>query len=240
MPDCIHSAFQASIDWYEIDLIGAVGQLGSQAIVDECWDFPTSAACNLMKRESSDGRITIVENIFVNINAAKATGIDLETEYRADVGEGSLSWRFIATRLNENSITNLGAPKVDRAGDIGTQELPEFKVTTNLTYNRGPFTAFVQARFIDDSKLDARDTEGVTISDNTVDSVLYTDARISYGRDLDNGARWEVFGSVTNLFDEDPPVVAGFSGFTLQSSQANLSLHDVLGRRYTVGFRYQL
>ncbi len=234
------SGFQASIDWYEIELEGAVGQLGSQAIVDECWEFPTSSACNLMKRESDDGRITIVENVFVNINAAKASGIDLETAYRTDIGDGTLGWRFIATQLSENSITNLGAPKVDRAGDVGVRELPEFKLTTNVTYNRGPFTAFVQARYIDSGLLDARDTEGVTISDNSVDSVLYTDARVSYSRDLDNGARWEVFGSVTNLFDEDPPVVAGFSGFTLQSSQANLSLHDVLGRRYTVGFRYEL
>ncbi len=80
----------------------------------------------------------------------------------------------------------------------------------------------------------------MTISDNTVDSVLYTDARISWGRELDDGGRWEVFGNVTNLFDEDPPVVAGFSAFTLQSSETNASLHDVLGRRYTVGFRYEL
>jgi len=234
------SGFQASIDWYEIDLEGAVGQLGSQAIVDECWDFPTSSACNLMNRESTDGRITIVENVFVNINAARATGIDYETAYRADVGQGSLGWRFIATQLNENSITNLGAPKVNLAGDVGTRELPEFKVTTNLNYSQGSFSAFLQFRFIDEGKLDGRDTEGVTITDNSVDSVLYTDATLTYGKDLSNGARWEIFGSVTNLFDEDPPVVAGFSGFTLQSSQANVSLHDALGRRYTIGFNYAL
>jgi iron complex outermembrane receptor protein len=233
------AGFQASIDWYDIDISGAVGQLGSQAIVDECFNFPTSSACDLMNRDPNDNyRITIVENVFVNINQARASGIDLETAYQTDVGPGSLSWRVIASRLNENSVTNLGAPKVDRAGDVGTQELPDLKFTTSVTYNQGPFTAFVQARYIDDGVLDSRLTEGVTISDNTVDSVLYTDARLTYGKDLSSGGHWDLFGSVTNLFDVDPPVVAGFSGFTLQSSQANASLHDVLGRRYTVGFRY--
>jgi outer membrane receptor protein involved in Fe transport len=234
------SGFQASLDWYEIDLTGAVGQLGSQAIVDECWAFPGSAACDLMRRESTDGTITIVENIFVNINAAKASGVDLETLYTTDVGNGSLAWRFVATRLNENSITNLGAAKVDRAGDVGTQEFPELKITTNVTYNHGDFSLFLQGRFIDDGLLDARDIEGVTISDNSVDSVFYTDARVTWGRDLSNGSRWQVFGSVTNLFDEDPPVVAGFSAFSLQATQANPVVHDVLGRRYTVGFEYRL
>jgi len=230
---------QMSIDWYEINLDGAVGQLGSQAIVDECWNFPTSSACDLMHRDEN-GVITFIENIFVNINEAKASGVDFETAYRRDVGRGSLLWRFVATQLNENSITNLGAPKVDRAGDVGTLQLPSFKTTTNLSYTRGPFSAFVQARYIDGGLLDSRKVEGVSISDNSVDSVLYTDLRFSFTKDAPRGSSWEVFASVTNLFDEAPPVVAGFSPSTLQATQANAALHDVLGRRYTVGFKYQL
>src|SRR5690606_18664940 len=101
-----------SVDWYEINLTGAVGQLGSQVIVDECWNFPTSSACNLLDRDAN-GTITFIENIFVNINAARASGVDFETVFRTDVGQGALMWRFVATQLNENSITNLGAPKVD-------------------------------------------------------------------------------------------------------------------------------
>ena len=87
--------------------------------------------------------------------------------------------------------------------------------------------------------LDARDIEGVTIDKNHVDSVLYTDARLSWGKQT-NGHRWEVFGSVTNLFDVDPPVVAMFSSFTGQASQTNPNIHDILGRRFTVGFSYDL
>lgn len=232
--------FQASIDWYEIDITGAVGQLGVQALVDECFDFPDSDTCNLVHRDPITNVIVLVENVFVNINAARASGIDLELAYRTEVGPGSLGWRFLGSRLNENSITNFGAAKVDYAGDVGTQEFPEVKFTTNLTYSQGPLSAFLQVRYIGSGLLDARDIEGVTISDNHVDSVVYTDARLSFGRERPSGARWEVFGSITNLFDEDPPIVANFSSFTGQASQANASIHDILGRRYTVGFRYDL
>lgn len=234
------SSFQASVDWYDIDISGAVGRIGLQAIVDECFDFPNSETCNLVHRNPTTNVIVLVEDVFVNINAARVNGIDLELGYRADVGPGSLGWRMLATQLSENSTTNLGAAKVDRAGDVGVAAFPDMKFTTNLTYRQGPFSAFAQLRYIDSGYYDSRDIQGVTINDNTVDSVLYTDARVSYGKDLANGSRWEIYGAVTNLFDEEPPVVAGFSSFTGQSSQANSSLHDVLGRRYTIGFSWQL
>jgi outer membrane receptor protein involved in Fe transport len=232
--------FQASVDWYDIDISGAVGQLGIQALVDECFDFPGSDTCNLVHRDPNSNVIVLVENVFVNINAARASGIDLELAYRTDIGQGNLGWRFLATQLSENSITNFGAAKVDFAGDVGVQEFPDLKLTTSLTWNQGPITAFLQARYIDSGLYDARDIQGVTISDNTVDSVLYTDARVSYGQDLANGNHWSVFASVTNLFDEDPPVVPGFSSFTGQASQVNANIHDILGRRFTIGFTYDL
>jgi outer membrane receptor protein involved in Fe transport len=232
--------FQASIDWYDIDISGAVGQLGIQALVDECFDFPGSDTCNLVHRDPNTNVIVLVENVFVNINAARASGIDLELAYRTDVGPGTLGWRFLGSRLNENSLTNFGAAKVDFAGDVGVSEFPDFKFTTNVTWNQGPFSAFLQARYIGSGIYDARDIEGVTIDDNSVDSVLYTDARVSFGKDLSNGNRWEIFGSITNLFDVDPPVVPGFSSFSGQASQTNPNIHDILGRRYTIGFRYDL
>lgn len=231
---------QASIDWYEIDISGAVGQLGIQALVDECFDFPGSNTCNLVHRDPVSNVIVLVENVFVNINAARASGIDLELAYRTDVGPGTLGWRFLGSRLNENSTTNLGAAKVDFAGDVGVSEFPDFKFTTSVTWDQGPFSAFLQARYIGDGLYDARDIEGVTISDNSVDSVLYTDARVAFGKDLTNGNHWEIFGSITNLFDEEPPVVPGFSSFSGQASQTNPSIHDILGRRYTVGFRFTM
>lgn len=235
------SGFQASIDWYDIEIAGAVGQLGVQNIVNECFAFPTSSACNQITRDPSAGNaIVLVEDVFVNINAANVSGLDLELAYRTDVGPGSLGWRFLATKLNENSTTNLGSAKIDRAGEVGIQDYPEVKFTTNLNYNQGPFSVFAQLRYFDSGLLDATKVVGLTIDNNNVDSVLYTDLRLGYGKDRANGSRWEVFGNIQNLFDQEPPVAASFSTFTATAGQVNTSMYDLLGRRYTIGFNYQL
>ena len=94
------AGFQASVDWYDIDITGAVGQLGIQALVDECFDFPSSDTCNLVHRDPNTNVIVLVENVYVNINAARASGVDYEFAYRKDIGLGTLGWRFLGTRLN--------------------------------------------------------------------------------------------------------------------------------------------
>lgn len=50
----------------------------------------------------------------------------------------------------------------------------------------------------------------------------------------------QVTSRMCNHVDEDPPISASFISFTASSGQVNSSLHDLLDRRYTVGFRYQL
>ncbi|HEY5569269.1 MAG TPA: hypothetical protein VIM81_18745 [Gammaproteobacteria bacterium] len=156
-----------------------------------------------------------------------------------DVGDGgSLGVRFFATRLNENSIQNPGAPRDERVGQLaGGFSLPEYKLTTNVTYSTGPFSLFVQGRWIDSGTLDRTRIEGVTIDDNTVDSVFYTDVNASYT--LSGQREWQLFFNVTNLLDEEPPLVAAIVGRT-GTNEFNAALHDVLGRRFAVGFRLSL
>jgi outer membrane receptor protein involved in Fe transport len=80
--------------------------------------------------------------------------------------------------------------------------------------------------------------EGTRIDDNTVDSAFYTDLRLGYSRET-YGGELELFANVLNLFDESPPIVPSFDSFTASSGQANGTLFDLLGRRYTVGMRYR-
>ena len=57
-----------------------------------------------------------------------------------------------------------------------------------------------------------------------------------FGGDGDRGS-WEVFGNVSNLFDEDPPLAANHSTFG-GSTHTNVSLYDVIGRRLVVGAQF--
>ncbi|MDT8399850.1 MAG: TonB-dependent receptor [Pseudomonadales bacterium] len=237
------SGFSATVDYYRIHISGAIGQLGVQRIVDDCFAGAQNL-CAQITRDPVTNRITLVENVFLNINESQAEGIDVEFNYNTPVtlfgGDAeNLAWRFFGTWLNENSITNIGAPKVEQAGETGALSLPEFKFTTNITYSNGPISVFLQERWIDQGLLDADETTGVEIDDNTVRGAFYTDIRLSYNLEQNDGSSLEIFGTVTNLLDENPPVTAGFSTFTGTATQTNQSLFDVLGRRFVAGVRYR-
>jgi len=152
-------------------------------------------------------------------------------------GPETLTTRFLGSLLLENSQINNGAAKIDRSGQVGIQQsdgvpyaLPRFKFTVNGTYANGPFTAFVQGRFISSGTFENALKVGKDIERNSVPAVFYTDLRLSY-----RIGPTELYGSITNLFDVAPPVTPYYSTFTSFAQQYNPSLYDVLGRRFVMG-----
>jgi hypothetical protein len=162
------------------------------------------------------------------------------------VGEGTLTWRLLGSRLDENSILTPGSPRIERAGDVGAEGLPDTKVATSLRYTHGPVALFLQERYIgggvsdrdlieSPTRIPGLPTGAVTIDDNTVDSVLYTDLTFNYsgGR---SATPWEAFFTVNNLLDEEPPhmySVVGRAGV----GGPNTLLYDTIGRRFVAGVR---
>jgi hypothetical protein len=178
--------------------------------------------------------VTVVDNGYVNQDAARVVGTDFEVGYTMQLGGGgTLSARVLATWLNENSTTQLGSPKRDLAGETGDGSLPEFKSTTYLRYNKGRFGVFAQERFIGSGSLDFDDVEGVTIDDNSVDSRYYTDMGITWDGGSAN-LEWRLFLNVQNLWDRDPPAAASWSSFS-GTRVTNDRLFDFFGRRFAVG-----
>jgi hypothetical protein len=194
-------------------------------------------------------QIVRVDSLFINLSNMRVSGFDLEFNYAGiNVGGGSLSWRFLGTRLDENSILTPGSPRDDRAGDLGSAPpaggLPKNKATTNLNYARGPISVFLQERYVGGGVNDHTKVESTTriaglttIDNNSVDSVLYTDLTFGYSGGGKGGRmRWDTFLTVNNLTNETPPATYQVVGRTGVAGP-NTYLYDTLGRRYTVGVR---
>jgi iron complex outermembrane receptor protein len=239
--------FSVSFDWYEIDINDAIAQLTSQQVVNGCFaGDPT--LCQYVHRDAAN-QIVRVDNLFINLQRQVIEGTDLEATYAF----GNFALRGFVTRLMENSVQTPGAGAPDdRAGDIGGTNagFPELKVTANLSWQRGPFSLFVQERYIDGGMLDRMLIEGdrtliaqlglpntySTIDDNSIDSTYYTDLGIRYAFGTDDA--WEIFGNINNLFDQEPRATAqilGRAGVN-EFNQAAL-LYDLLGRTMVVGAR---
>jgi iron complex outermembrane recepter protein len=244
--------FSTSIDWYSIDIADAIAQLTAQNIVTGCFTGDTTLCQYVVRRDGApNGVIERVENLFINLANQKISGIDLEMSYRRNLellggGPESLNLSFYGTYLKENSIQNKGGPRDERVGQVGpgltnNMALPKYKVTSNVTYRNGPYSAFLQGRWYDGGILDRLRFESTTgglntIEDNSVPSIFYTDLNLSYKGLVEE--KLELFLNVTNLFDRKPvstPGVIGRAGTT----EFNTSLYDVVGRRFIVGLNYQ-
>lgn len=234
-----------SLDWYDIRIKDAIGQVGTQAVLDRCFLENAPEFCALVTTTPAGGDITLVGDVFINVAQAQVSGLDLEVDYSVPLtvvgGDESLRLRGFASWLLTRSETNSSGVTTDYAGQIGATQnsqnyLPyaDFKATGSVTYRNGDTSGMVQARYVGPGIQDATMEEGVTILDNRVASALYIDLRlaqaVSAGRhDAD------LWLAVTNLFDQDPPLTPSWSAFNGYSTQYNSSVHDLLGRRFTVG-----
>lgn len=248
------TGLQFSIDWYDIDLSGAIGQLGVQRVVNECNLDPTSSLCQYVFRDPATRAVTAVRNPWLNINAARVRGLDYELLWNRDLDllpnrDEAFTLRFLAGRLLEDSTTTPGGQPVDLAGQ---QSEPKNRALLSARYRFGDFGVQLQQRYIGETEINAgtitfvqfypgRVTTGtqLTIDDATIDAKSYTDFTLQWDRETTTGQTWGLSLAITNLFDEDPPVIPAFDQrFSAQTNPANA--YDVYGRRWLLGFHYRL
>ena len=81
----------------------------------------------------------------------------------------------------------------------------------------------------------------LTVDDATVDPKRYTDLTFSWDHGLKGGKTWQLALSITNLMNEDPPIIPVFDQrFSAQSNPVGFNSYDVYGRRILLIFTYKL
>jgi iron complex outermembrane recepter protein len=238
--------FAASVDAFDIKIAGAIGQLGAQAIVDQC-RLGAAQLCQYIVR-GTDGYISTIYNLYINTAQARARGEDIELSYRRAItvfgGGEHFSARLLSTHMRELSTTQAGAAKVDRAGQTGpggsggtVSGVPDWQGTLTVQYERDTFGAAVEERYINHGTYDSTWRQGVDIDNNHVPSVAYTNLQLSYRPLVRDRLTAELYFNITNLMDRDPPRAASFA-FT-GSTYTNTQLFDIYGRTYTLGAKVE-
>ena len=224
--------FSMSLDWYEINLAGAITTYGAQRIVDDC-SARLASACALIVRGAPNnnfalGPITRILNLYINADQAQTRGVDFEASYRIEPDffsgeQESLSLRALVGYLGENSTTTAAGITQDQAA---SQTRPEYSATAVLNYELGAWGLMLQSTYYDSVRNNITWVEGRDIDDNWIASQTAFNTAVSYSGDLDSGSTWRASFNVTNLFNKDPSIVANANGQTF------ITGHDTLGRRY--------
>ncbi len=234
-----------TIDYYNIEIESAIDQLSAQQVVNSCFRTldNSSETCQAINR-FPNGQIDFVAATLKNLAVLTASGLDFQADYGFDLpagagflGNAQMDLKFIASWAFENErVSEPGEPGLDCLGYFGGScsgfnvfMQPDAKYLFNATYLTGPLSARFQARFI--PGLDLFPGAGNVI--RSISGVNYLDLSGEY---VFND-RITVFAGIDNITDDEPPVV----GFSLAGdANVDISLYDVLGRRYFAGVRVRL
>ena len=237
------SRMRLSVDYYNIQVNEAIGQLGAQTLVQRCKDGATEF-CPLITRDATNTVIQ-VNDVLLNANQIQTKGFDVEFAYRQPLGDGALDFRLLATIVRD-LITIDSAGATDRAGQTGSRAgallgVPDYTLDGTLSYSRGPGRLTVHGRYIpaggynvafigpDDPRYAV--TLPTSVNDNRIPGRFYLDLSGSMKVYTLNGQELELFASINNLLDKDPPAMPSGNLGT------NQVLFDPIGRAFKVGAR---
>lgn len=230
--------FRLSVDYYDIDVKGALLTLTTAAIVDRCYrDSPQ--LCSQIRRNAA-GDITQVLTSPANLQSIRESGVDVEIGYRLSVGDANLTFRGLINYLDKLWLTDAGVVTrlegaTDQPSISGVGGTPHWRGNASATYERGPWTASLTGRYVGGGTLNndytSKDLNVLHSGDR-----LYLDVSGSYDLTAgDDGRTLALFVAVTNLANQDPPIT-GAAGGAFATSRA---LYDMIGRVYTAGVRFK-
>ena len=237
-PEELLPGFSVSVDYYSIELDNAIGTLTSQQIIDNCVQYGGSE-CSLISRPSPTEFPTSIRQAPANIAFLNTKGLDFDATYALPVGPGDLNLRLYANHLMEfETKQSLAAPvlKWDGIGAVASsisEGRPEWSGMLIAAYQLAGLGVTLAERYVGDMKLASPGAPSNFVDDN-IDAEWYTDLTVNYGFDY-QGGEFEVFGTVNNLFDNEPPILPGTTpGATYPTL---IATYDYIGRAFTVGVR---
>jgi outer membrane receptor protein involved in Fe transport len=178
-----------------------------------------------------------VDNPYLNIGQIVRSGWDFEASYRLGLGEllgsgpSAITLRFSGTLLDEygENLNNTGF--ISRKGETSAVGSPEFITNSSATYDDDQLTMQLQMRTLSSGNYNNLFTEGVQISDNSVEGAAY----LNFSTTIRATEQAEFFAVVNNLLDRDPELIPQNFGYPTVPQY-----FDTIGRSYRVGVRIKL
>jgi outer membrane receptor protein involved in Fe transport len=221
-----------SVDWYSINVNGAIGPLGSNlaGVSNLCFNVLQDGNSIYCKAFNRDGNGAINPPLYVQINnanagALKTQGIDIAGQYGFDLDWGmitdqssisiSTNWTW-TTEFTSTPVKELTNVKNECVGAFGTtcgSPIPSIKGATRVTLVDGDMTLSLRHRFVGGVTVDsyllpfravATTVPGLTTLTNPIiPDFHYFDLAASYN--INENIRLD--GGINNLFNIGPPIV---------------------------------
>lgn len=204
------TGFKFAIDYWKIIVEDQISASGT-AVVGACYgsfDFPNTGFCDSFTR-GLDGGIATIDAQYRNIPTEEVSGIDFTVNYEREFNVGTLSMDLQATYTKEylnqqfeGDVVNdyqglIGEP--EWVGNLQTRfDYQDWQFSHTLTYT-GPSNNI--GRFGETGEATIFYAPGATYK-------AWTEAWYTHDLSVRYTAKdWMVLGGISNVFDEEPPVL---------------------------------
>jgi iron complex outermembrane recepter protein len=222
------SAFNASVDFYQISWANIVGADSFQSIVN--------AGGDRVIRDPLTNNITTVLNNYRNLSSTQTQGVDIDARYIARTTMG----RF-TTRLNTTYVDEFEEEGTECAGTNGcTNTYPRWKGYIALDWDQGPWALTGRLNYVHHYYQNLLGGSFFAPQNPLIQTGTYPVKVPSYttydlfGR-YSVSANLTVSASILNITDETPPYDPGFSSTFMY----DFTQYDVRGRQYRLGVSYK-
>ncbi len=237
-----------AVDYYDIKLSGAISGLTLANTLQLCAGG-SAVHCQFITRLPPPANTLVsVRSPALNLDQLRTSGVDIEANYSLPLDRigktlpGTLSFRLLASYLDRLTRTDTFGTVTDTAGLNGGERVatPSWQGSFSALYRSDPWTFFVQERYISSGKQQTLSNPPYTsgtgpnsLDINHVPTRWYTDVTVRYA--VSKGV--EIYGTVNNLFDQDPPQAPTRAGLPFIIFPTNGTLYDVVGRYFTAGVK---
>ncbi|AQR73958.1 TonB-dependent siderophore receptor [Sphingomonas sp. LM7] len=247
--------FTASVDYFRINLEGAIDSISAQETVNRCYADGNQDFCNAISEDPARTVVgpprqpyLLIRTQPFNYVSRLVRGIDFDVAYRLPLGADRLTLRGIATRYIENlAVTGIAnSAPVNTVGANGGQgSTPTWIFRGSVNFETPTFSATVVGRGVSSGKYVANGiecstscpvstTNFPTYDNNRVSGLFYADLNLTQKIAVSGSSEAEMFFNVTNLFNRWPLLVPE------TGNASNSTYSDMLGRQFRVGVRFNL
>jgi outer membrane receptor protein involved in Fe transport len=248
----------AALDMYDIEMTDAIARLSPVFVYEQCFNAngtsnPTLREagnpyyCGLIGRSPVTGERDTVQTPFVNQGALETSGVDLQLNWRADLGNGgSFYVNSLISWLNEYLVQDSPSePFREAKGTLAEGGQYDYRVNNTFGYDFGGGRASVGIRWI--HLPEVKDAAALRPPTRLLGAEAYDSLSLFGGYDFTE--RLQLRGGIDNLLDEQPPIVGrdpgtnpalgcpGSPNCNNAAASTNTQYYDILGRRAYIALK---
>lgn len=256
--------FQASVDYWNIDIKNVIANISTQQIVDLCVQGNADLCAAINPGTPDVGHLipgslyNVINRQPFNLARQNARGIDFDISYTTSVpsvfsgSDARLRMRGLASHYIRNYFNSGVSVPTDSAGENAGNGPPSWRWQASATYDADPLSLTLAARGISagtynnawivcETDCPVSVSPNITVNNNHIPGAVYFDLSASYALLGSEGGRRsaDIFLNIRNITNKDPAIV-GLTGVYLEDWQTNPTLYDAEGRVFRLGVRFRL